>query len=368
MNTNEHKLTLLSGDGVGYEIFSVLMKTIDWFNEKRDTNIVITESLIGDAATDSYGDALSEKTIAACYKADSVMIGPLSDPNKKLVRQLIAEMNCTYGMVTGNVIPELSNFSPIKDIVSKHINLVVVTDITEGHATKKKDKTKPDAPTLISTEILSQEKALHDSIDRCFQAALGRERQLHVVMSHRGSDYEKMVMDALKTHQKTKDDYKKLDINPLSTDRLMQQILYRPTDYDVLMVGAPEFDVLSSFLLTLLPAHMGFEIYGGHDVRTDQNRSLYVMQEKDSRESAGSDSANPFGVWLMLEHFFRLEMNKRAEADLLRLCMRSLLDRMIRPANLMPRGSTHKIHRTSDIGVMFLEELEKQVALYKNVS
>ena len=52
MATNQKKIFLLPGDGIGPEVVGETRKVIDWFNKKKSLDFKIDQDLIGGAAID----------------------------------------------------------------------------------------------------------------------------------------------------------------------------------------------------------------------------------------------------------------------------------------------------------------------------
>jgi 3-isopropylmalate dehydrogenase len=58
-----HSLLLLAGDGIGPEVMLEVKKLITWFNAKGDINFTFEDDLVGGAAYDAHGEAVSDATM-----------------------------------------------------------------------------------------------------------------------------------------------------------------------------------------------------------------------------------------------------------------------------------------------------------------
>jgi len=76
-----HKLLLLPGDGIGVEIMREVERIIAILNSKGVANSFETESdLVGGAAIDAHGVAISEGAMAKAGDADAIIFGAVGGP------------------------------------------------------------------------------------------------------------------------------------------------------------------------------------------------------------------------------------------------------------------------------------------------
>ena len=69
------KLFLLPGDGIGPEAMAEVGKLIDWMNAELGTGFEVEQGLVGGAAYDAHGAAVSEEDMALAQAADAVLFG-----------------------------------------------------------------------------------------------------------------------------------------------------------------------------------------------------------------------------------------------------------------------------------------------------
>ncbi|MEM1366321.1 MAG: isocitrate/isopropylmalate family dehydrogenase, partial [Pseudomonadota bacterium] len=74
-----HSLFLLPGDGIGPEAMGEVLKTIDVLN-KRGANFTTDEGLVGGAAYDAHGAAISDGDMDKAMAADAVLFGAVGGP------------------------------------------------------------------------------------------------------------------------------------------------------------------------------------------------------------------------------------------------------------------------------------------------
>ena len=69
------KIAILPGDGVGPEIVAEAVKVLNAVAQLFGHHFDLVEHPVGGAAHDLCGDCLPEETLAACKKADAVLLG-----------------------------------------------------------------------------------------------------------------------------------------------------------------------------------------------------------------------------------------------------------------------------------------------------
>ena len=76
-----HKLLLLPGDGIGVEAMAEVERVIAFFNKRSNGAKFETETdLVGGAAYDKHGVAVTDATMAKAMAADAVIFGAVGGP------------------------------------------------------------------------------------------------------------------------------------------------------------------------------------------------------------------------------------------------------------------------------------------------
>ena len=75
-----YKLFLLPGDGIGPEVMKEAEAVIAWFNGQGIARFEIERGLVGGAAYDAHGKAISEADMATAMAADAVLFGAVGGP------------------------------------------------------------------------------------------------------------------------------------------------------------------------------------------------------------------------------------------------------------------------------------------------
>ena len=74
------KLLLLPGDGIGPEVMAEARRVIDFFGRRGLASFSIDEDLVGGAAYDAHGKAISEAAMRKALAADAILFGAVGGP------------------------------------------------------------------------------------------------------------------------------------------------------------------------------------------------------------------------------------------------------------------------------------------------
>jgi 3-isopropylmalate dehydrogenase len=135
-------LTLLPGDGIGPEVVSETREVLDAVASRWGHEFSYDTQLIGGAAIDDSGTALPEATLAACRRADAVLLGAVGgpkwdDPNAKVRPEqgllgLRKELGLYANLRPIKLWPELVGASPLRPERLEGVDLLIVRELTGG--------------------------------------------------------------------------------------------------------------------------------------------------------------------------------------------------------------------------------------------
>ncbi len=75
--TQNYRITLLPGDGIGPEIMAVAVDVLKVVGNKFDLKFDFQEALIGGAAIDATGEPLPAATLDTCRNSDAVLLAAI---------------------------------------------------------------------------------------------------------------------------------------------------------------------------------------------------------------------------------------------------------------------------------------------------
>ncbi|MGI8750546.1 MAG: 3-isopropylmalate dehydrogenase [Thermoleophilaceae bacterium] len=132
------RIITLPGDGIGPEIMAAAIRVLDALGEFE-----YEEQLLGGASIDAHGTALTDETLAACKRADAVLLaavgGPkwdTTDPSAPRHEQGLLGLREGLGLFANlrpvRPSPALLHASPLKPERVQGTDLLVVRELTGG--------------------------------------------------------------------------------------------------------------------------------------------------------------------------------------------------------------------------------------------
>lgn len=349
----------MSGDGAGFEIMPHAIRALEWFQANRGLDLTIQETLIGDSALKSFGDVLPEKTIERCFKSDIVICGPLRDVNKHVIDKIRDEMGTDERIFYSQSVSSLSNFSPIKEVVTKNFDFLLMTKDF-----KKTSFTVEGEHTAVE-EIIEVDK-LKELIRHGIRKALYRRRRICFAFANKNNPAFEIYETALQQVIKENDDYKKIKIDYTPLSQIIRQLFIKPQNFDVLITQPDLFDLIYGSISNIIPYSMTFNVHHGIQDGKDRHQFIYTMNDTDHTDQIGLDSVNPYGLLLILVNILHQCLGLRLEAEILSKALQSLMRKMIRTADIMPSTQKTPPTKSSKIVDLLINELEREFALYKS--
>ncbi len=349
----------MSGDGAGFEIMPHATRVLEWFQANRGIDIILQETLIGDSALKSFGYVLPEKTIERCFKSDIVICGPLKEVNKHVINKICDEMGADERIFYSQSVPSLSNFSPIKEVVTKNFDFLLMTK------SFKESNVKIDDEHIAIETVINNEK-LKELIRHGVRKALYRRRRICFAFTNKDDPAFEIYESALKDVIKENDDYKKVKIDHTPLQQIIRQLYIKPHNFDVLITQPDLFDILHGSTSNIIPYNMTFNVYHGIQAGKDRHQFIYTMNDKDHTDQVGLDSVNPYGLLLILVNILHQCLGLRLEAEILDKAIQSLMRKMIRTADIIPPNQKAPPTKSSTIVDLLINELEREFALYKS--
>src|SRR3954452_4723023 len=132
-------IVTLPGDGIGPEIMAPALELLRTISE----DFTFDEHAFGGASIDAHGTALTDDTLAACKRADAVLLaavgGPkwdTTDPHKPRPEQGLLGLRKGLGLYANlrpvKPLPALYDASPLKREIIERTDLLVVRELTGG--------------------------------------------------------------------------------------------------------------------------------------------------------------------------------------------------------------------------------------------
>lgn len=341
--TQQYRITLLPGDGIGPEIIPVAVAALKVIGKQFDLEFEFQEALVGGAAIDATGNPLPEETLDICRNSDQVLLAAIGGykwdslprhqrPETGLLAlreglQLFANLRPAI------VLPQLIDASTLKREVVEGTDIMVVRELTGGiYFGKPKGIFATETGEQRGVNTMAYTEAEIDRIGKvAYDIARKRRGKLCSVDKANVLDVSQLWRDRITA---LAPEYPDVELSYLYVDNAAMQLIRNPKQFDTIVTGNLFGDILSdeAAMLTgsigMLPsASLGASGPG-----------LYEPVHGSAPDIAGQDKANPLAQVLSAAMMLRYGLDQPAAADRLERAVMQVLDAGYRTGDIMSEG------------------------------
>src|SRR3954447_18008497 len=328
------RIVTLPGDGIGPEVLASALTVL----AEVAPDLEYDEQPFGGAAIDAHGTALTDETLAACKRADAVLLaavgGPkwdTTDPAKPRPEQGLLGLRKGLGLYANlrpvRPLPALYDASPLRREIIEGTDLLVVRELTGGIYFGDKTRTDDSASDVCLYTTAE--------IERIARTAFAAART-KVTSVDKANVLETSRLWRETVNRVHAEEFAGVPLDHVLVDNAAMQLVSNPTAFDVILTENMFGDILSdeAAMLTgsigMLPsASLGADGPG-----------LFEPVHGSAPDIAGQGIANPLAMFLsvamMLRHGFSLE----AEAAALESAVERALEGGLRTPDLGGEATT----------------------------
>ena len=298
------KVALLPGDGIGPEVTSAAQKVISAAG--IDVNWEIADA--GEGVLKKHGTTLPESTLDSIKKNKCALKGPLTTPIGGGYKSVNVTLRKTLDLY--------ANVRPVRSAlgVSFHhnpIDLVIFRENTEDLYSGMEYEV---APGVAQSLKIITEKASTRIAKAAFEWAMNRERKLvHAV--HKANIMKKSDGLFLDSVRKVAEKYPEIKYKEIIVDNCAMQMVMRPDQFDVVVLGNLYGDIISDLAAGLVG---GLGVVPGANLGDDV--AIFESVHGSAPDIAGKGIANPMATILsanlMLRHIGESKAADRIQAAL----------------------------------------------------
>ncbi|YAF95502.1 MAG: 3-isopropylmalate dehydrogenase [Nodularia sp. CChRGM 3473] len=341
--TQNYRITLLPGDGIGPEIMAVAVDVLKVVGKQFDIEFEFQEVLIGGAAIDATGEPLPDVTLDTCRNSDAVLLAAIGGykwdslpshlrPEAGLLG-LRAGLGLFANLRPAQILPQLIDASTLKREVVEGVDIMVVRELTGGiYFGKPKGIFTNDTGEKRGVNTMVYTESEIDRIGRvAFEAARKRSRKLCSVDKANVLDVSQLWRDRMTQLAK---EYPDVELSHLYVDNAAMQLVRAPKQFDTIVTGNLFGDILSdaAAMLTgsigMLPsASLGASGPG-----------VFEPVHGSAPDIAGQDKANPLAQVLSAAMMLRYGLNQPQAADKIEQAVLQVLAQGDRTGDIMSTG------------------------------
>lgn len=337
-------IALLPGDGIGVDVIAEAVKALGVVAEVFDHHFEFPEGLIGGAAIDAAGTALTDDTLDICRHSDAVLLGAIGGPKwdnpRAAVRpeqgllRIRKELGLFANLRPVKLFPQLLGASSLKEEVVRGVDLMVVRELTGGlyfgQPSKRFDG--PNGREAVDTLAYTEQE-----VERVVQVAcdLARQRRKKVT-----SVDKQNVLSTSRLWREVASEVAArnpdIAVEHMLVDTCAMRLVRQPRDFDVIVTENTFGDILTDEA-SVIAGSMGMlpsaSLAAG-------KLGMYEPIHGSAPHRAGMDTANPIATILSAAMLLRFSLNLNDEADAVERAVDAALNDGFRTNDIESPGTT----------------------------
>ena len=327
------RIAVLAGDGIGPEIVAAAQLLLDALGGFEYEHV-----LIGGASIDATGEALAAEALAACRRADAVLLGAVggprwdtTDPDAPRPEQGLLGLRKGLGLYANlrpvKPMPALLDASPLRRSRIEGTDLLVVRELTGGIYFGRKERGAEEAVdecVYSSAEIERIATIAFAAAERRAKAGRGHVTSVDKANVLETSRLWREVVSGVAGRFPT------VELDHLLVDNAAMQLVAEPTQFDVIVTENMFGDILSDEAamitgsLGMLPsASLG-----------DSGPGVFEPVHGSAPDIAGRGVANPLATFLSTAMMLRHGLGDGDGADRIEHAVAAALEAGLRTADL----------------------------------
>jgi 3-isopropylmalate dehydrogenase len=348
----ETTLFLLPGDGIGPEIMAEVKSLIGLMNDRGLSDFAVDEGLVGGAAYDAHGAAISEADMAKAMAADAVLFGAVGGPKwagvpyavrpEAGLLRLRKDLGLFANLRPAICYPALADASSLKREVVEGLDILIVRELTGGVYFGE----PKEIVTLENGEKRAVDTQLYTTheIERIARVAfdLAATRTGRVASAEKHNVMRSGVLWKEVVTRIGKTEYPNLALEHVLADNCAMQLVRWPKQYDVIVCDNLFGDILSD-VAAMLTGSLGMlpsASLGAPDPATGKRRALYEPVHGSAPDIAGTGAANPIAMIASFAMALRYSFGRSGLADTLEKAIAGVLAKGLRTRDVAGDGAT----------------------------
>ncbi|HTK10099.1 MAG TPA: 3-isopropylmalate dehydrogenase [Ktedonobacteraceae bacterium] len=341
-------ITVMAGDGIGPEVTAQARIVLETIGRQYGHTFNFHQALIGLAALEAEGVAISDATLALCQQSDAILFGavggashntpPEKRPEQGLLR-LRKELQLFANLRPVRPFQALLDASTIKAEVLQGTDMLVVRELTGGIYFGKPSEIRQTAQgreaidTLIYTEA-EIERILRTS----FELARGRRKRVASVDKANVLSSSRLWREIA---TRVAADYPDIEFEHLLVDACSMHLIRRPASFDVIVTENMFGDILTDEA-AMLSGSMGMLPSASLGTRQTAYGTfgLYEPIHGSAPDIVGQEKANPIAAILSAALLLRYSLGLNREADAVEQAVEQTIEAGYRTADIHESGKT----------------------------
>jgi 3-isopropylmalate dehydrogenase len=344
----QYRIVVTAGDGIGPEVANEAIKVMKAIGKKYGHTFKLQYELIGGAAIDATGEALTKETLNECIKADAVLLGAVGGPkwddplNKVRPEDGLLALRKGMGLYANlrpiKVLPMLENSSNLKPDVVRGVDMIVVRELTGGlyFGRPKRRYTTSRGRRGVDSMVYSEQEI--DRIARVgFELARSRGKRLMSVDKANVLETSRLWRQVVSEVAK---DYPDVEVENQLVDSCAMRLIQNPRSIDVVVTENTFGDILTDEA-SMLAGSMGMlpsASLAGPPKEGAKVSGMYEPIHGSAPKRAGLNMANPIATIMSTAMMFRYSLALSKEAKIIEDAILTVLNEGYRTYDIMSEG------------------------------
>lgn len=354
------KIVLLPGDGIGTEVTDVAMGVLKHLCSQHGIEIETESFLVGGSSLDAFDTPIQDDVLAACKKADAVLLGAVGGPkwdnlpSHKRPEQALLKLRKGLGLYNNlrpvKVYSSLVGASTLRAEVVEGVDMLVVRELTGGLYFGEPKEVLPHEATGGERAVDTMVYHTYE-IERIVRAAYeaARKRRGKVTSVDKANI---LVTSQLwrKTVSRIAAEYPDVETDHMLVDNCAMQLVRNPKQFDVIVTENMFGDILSDEA-AMLTGSIGML----PSASLGDGTAMYEPVHGSAPDIAGKDIANPVATIASVAMMLRFSLDLPVLADKLESAIEQVLAKGYRCADLVQGAK--KVVGTIEMGTLVKEHL-----------
>jgi 3-isopropylmalate dehydrogenase len=345
-----HKLLLLPGDGIGVEVMEEVKRLVGFLARSGLASFEMEEDLVGGAAYDAHGRAISDAAMKLAHEAGAVMFGAVGGPKwadvpydvrpEAGLLRLRKEMGLFANLRPAVCYPALADASSLKRELVEGLDIMIVRELTGGVYFGE----PKEIVTLESGEKRAVDTQVYTTseIERIARVAfdLARVRRNKVTSSEKNNVMKSGVLWKQVVTALHKAEASGVALDHMLADNCGMQLVRAPKQFDVIVCDNLFGDMLSD-VAAMLTGSLGMlpsASLGAPDPATGHRKAMYEPVHGSAPDIAGKGLANPIATLASFGMALRYSFGLGEVADRLDGAISRVLDEGLRTKDIAAPG------------------------------
>ncbi len=343
-------IAVLPGDGVGPEIMDEAIKVLRVIGRKYNHQFELHHGLVGGAAIDASGEALTADTLRFCRRVDAVLLAAVGGPKwddplaKVRPEDGLLALRKALGLFANlrpvKVFPMLVDASNLKPEVVKGVDLIVIRELTGGlYFGKPKRRWTTSRGRRAVDSMVYSEQEIERIVRVGFELARTRKKKLISVDKANVLESSRLWRTVVVEVSKN---YPDVTLEHMLVDSCSMRLIQNPRYIDVMVTENTFGDILTDEA-SMLAGSMGMlpsASLSGVPREGVRTLGLYEPIHGSAPKHTGQNDINPLAMILSAAMMLRYSLSLSVEANDVEHAVEAVLNAGFRTYDIMSEGKT----------------------------